>query len=87
MNFRQIAILVHTDIQLSGAVTARPGVEVYHVSSEDDIDMALLNDLVVPCKLAFVGGDRAKAFADQYGGVWIQGGPDLEADLIRFWGL
>jgi hypothetical protein len=87
MAFRRIAMLVHTDIQLSAAITARPDVEVYHVANEDDIDMALLNDLVVPCKLAFVGGDRAKAFADQYGGTWIQDGPDLEADLQRVWGL
>ena len=87
MNFRPIAMLVHTDIQLSAAVAALPGVEVYHVANEDDVEMALLTDLVVPCKLAFVGGDRAKAFADQYGGTWIQDGPDLEADLQRVWGL
>jgi hypothetical protein len=49
--------------------------------------MALLNNMETPCKLAFVGGDRAKAFADQYGGTWIQDGPDLEADLLRFWGI
>ena len=39
MNFRRIAMIVGTDIQLSAAVTARPGVEVYHVASEDEIDV------------------------------------------------
>lgn len=87
MNSRRIAMLVNTDIRLSTAVTARSGVEVYHVASQDDIDMTLLTDLVVPCKLAFVGGDRAKAFADQYGGVWIADGPDAEGELLRFWGI
>jgi hypothetical protein len=33
MTLRQIAMLVHTDIQLSTAVTARSGVEVYHVAN------------------------------------------------------
>jgi len=85
MNLRTIAMLVNTDIQLSAAVTARPGVEVYHVANDDDIDMALLTNLETPCKLAFVGGDAAKTFAKDYGGVWIPDGPDVEADLLRFW--
>ena len=63
MTFRRIAMPVHTDIQPSAAVTARPGVEVYHVATEDDIDMALLTNMETPCKLAFVGGDQAKTFA------------------------
>ena len=87
MNFRPIAMLVHTDIQLSAAVAALPGVEVYHVANEDDVDMALLTNLETPCGLAFVGSDAAKTFANQYGGVWIPDGPDVEADLLRFWGL
>ena len=86
MNFRPIAMLVHTDIRLSAAVAALPGIEVYHVASQDDIDMALLTNLETPCKLAFVGGDEARTFAKEYGGTWIQDGPDLEADLQRFWG-
>ena len=55
MNYRHIAMLVNTDIQLSTAVTARPGVEVYPVATEDDVEMALLTDLVVPCKVGFRG--------------------------------
>src|ERR1035437_4842257 len=86
MTFRRIAMLVDTDIQLSDAVTARPGVEVYHVATEDDIDMALLTDMETPCKFAFVGRD-AKRLAGPYGGVWISDCPHLEGDLLRFWGL
>jgi hypothetical protein len=33
------------DIQLSAAATARPGVEIYHVAKEDEIEMALLEEL------------------------------------------
>jgi hypothetical protein len=86
-NFRPIAMLVNTDIRLSAVITARPGVEVYLVASQDDIDMALLTNLETPCKLAFVGGDQARTFAKGYGGVWIQDSPNVEADLRRFWGL
>jgi hypothetical protein len=87
MIFRYAAMLVHTDIQLSAAVTARPGFEVYHVANEDDIDMALLTNMETPCKLAFVGGDEAKTFAKEYGGVWIADSATVELDLLRFWGL
>ena len=87
MIFRRIAMLVDTDIQLSAAVTARPGVEVYHVANKDDIDIALLSNMETPCKLAFVGGDQAKTFAKSYGGTWIEDGPTVEADLLRFWDL
>ena len=85
MNSRQIAMLVDTDTQVSGAIAAIPGAEVYHVASQDDIDMALLTNLETPCKLAFVGGDQARTFAKGYGGVWIADGPNVEADLLRFW--
>jgi hypothetical protein len=81
MKFRRIAMLVDADIRLSAALTALPGVEVYHVANEDEIDMALLNDLHSPCKLAFVGGNLAEHFARLYHGTWIA----LEADLLRFW--
>ena len=87
MTFRPIAMLVDTDIQLSAAVTARPGVEVYHVANDDDVEMALLNDLITPLKLAFVGGDAPKTFAKEYGGVWIADGPDAEGELLRLWDL
>jgi hypothetical protein len=69
----------------------RPDVEVYRLRPgpdlEDQIDMALLNDLITPLKLAFVGGDEAKTFANEYGGVWIPDGPTVEADVRRFWDL
>ena len=87
MNFRRIAMIVDTDIQLSAAVTACPGAEIYHVATQDEIDMALLTNMETPCKLAFVGGDQAKTFAKSYGGVWIADGPNVENDLLRLWGL
>ena len=68
----------------------RSRVEVYRLDGpnfEDQIDMALLTNMETPCKLAFVGGDEAKSFAKLYGGVWIPDGPNVEADLLRFWGL
>jgi hypothetical protein len=74
------------NIQLSAAITARPGVEVYHIANEDGIDMALLTNLETPCRLMFIGRD-AKQLADLYGGVWIPDGPNVEADLLRLWGL
>jgi hypothetical protein len=49
--------------------------------------MALLNDLVTPLKLAFVGGDDAKQLDGQYGGVWIADSPTVEQDLEGLWGL
>jgi hypothetical protein len=87
MAIRFIAMLVHTNIRLNAAVTARPGVEVYHVGSEDDIDMALLNDLETPLKLAFMGGNAARILAKEYGGVSIADGPSAEVDLLRLWDL
>ena len=69
---------------------AWPDVEVYRRHTgpdlEDQIEMALLNDLVLPLKLAFAGCDEAKTFAKEYGGVWIADGPDVEGELLRFWG-
>jgi hypothetical protein len=76
-----------TDIQLSAAVTACPGAEIYHVATQDEIDLELLTNMETPCKLAFVGGDQAKTFAKSYGGTWIEDGPTVEADLLRFWDL
>ncbi len=78
-------MLVDTDIRLSAALVERPGVEVYHVACEDDIDMALLEDLHSPLNLAFVGGDLAKLLAEAYGGIWIMDSPTVEEDLLRFW--
>jgi hypothetical protein len=69
----------------------RPAVEVYRLhpglDQEDQVEMALLNDLVTPLKLAFVGGDDAKQLDGQYGGVWIADSPTVEQDLEGLWGL
>ena len=86
MNFRRIAMIVNTDIQLSAAVTACPGAEIYHVATQDEIDLELLTNMETPCKLAFVGRD-AKRLAGLYGGTWTEDGPTVEADLLRFWDL
>ena len=68
----------------------RPDVEVYRLDGpdiEDQIDMALLNDLVTPLKLAFVGGDLAKRLATAYYGTWIEDTPSVHEDLLAFWDL
>ena len=65
-------------------------VEVYRLHGpdfQDEIEMALLNNLEAPLKLVYVGGEEAKHFDGQYGGVWIPDGPNVEEDLCRFWGL
>ena len=70
---------------------AWPGVEEYRLHPgpdlEHQIEMALLNNLETPLKLAFVGGEEAKQFDGQYSGVWIPDGPNVEEDLCRFWRL
>jgi hypothetical protein len=67
----------------------RPDVEVYRLNGpdfEDQIEMALLNDLIIPCKLPFVGGDLAKRLATAYYGTWIEDTPSAIEDLLAFWG-
>ena len=62
-------------------------VEVYFVDDPDiehQVDMALLNDLITPCKLAFVGGDLAKRLAAAYYGTWIEDTPSVNEDCLRF---
>jgi hypothetical protein len=49
--------------------------------------MALLNDLIRPLKLAFVGGDLAKRLATAYYGTWIEDTPSVSEDLLAFWGF
>ena len=70
---------------------AWPDVEVYRLHPgpdlEDQIDLALLNNLETPLKLVYVGGDEAKKLDGEYSGVWIQDGPNVEGDLLRLWGL
>jgi hypothetical protein len=68
----------------------RPDVEVYRLGGPDfeyQIDMALLMDMVTPCKLAFVGGDLARRLASGYYGTWIEDTPSVNEDLLAFWGL
>jgi len=48
--------------------------------------MALLNDFVTPLKLAFVGGEEARHFAELYHGTWIEDGPTAVSDVLRYWG-
>lgn len=48
------------------------GVEVYHFTDEHSLDMDLLNDLVIPLDLVFVGGgDLGKSLAKSYHGNWV----------------
>jgi hypothetical protein len=67
-----------------------PGVELYRVSDgpdvEDQVELALLNDLVVPLALAVVGGETAKRLATAYYGTWIEDTPSVNEDLLAFWG-
>ena len=87
MNTRKIAICCGVS-SLKGFENL-PGVEVYHVDGPDieyEVDMALLNDLVSPCKLAFVGGVTAKRLATAYYGTWIEDTPSVNEDLLAFWG-
>jgi len=68
----------------------RLDVEVYRIDGADlehEIEMALLNNLITPLKLSYVGGDEAEKFDGEYSGVWMPDRPTLETDLIRLWGL
>jgi hypothetical protein len=62
--------------------------EVYtDALTEDDVELALLNDFVRPLELAFVGGKLAKMFAAKYGDIWIEDTPKINEELLRFWGI
>jgi hypothetical protein len=66
----------------------RSDVEVYYVDGPDielQVDMELLNDMIRPLKLAFVGGDLAKRLATAYDGTWIEDTPSAIEDLLAFW--
>jgi hypothetical protein len=53
-------------------ISADP-VELYDVSTEQDVDMALMDDLHSPIEhLTFVGGEQAKQYADKHKGTWVQ---------------
>jgi hypothetical protein len=49
--------------------------------------LAFLNDFVSPLKLAFVGGDAAKRYADRYCGTWMNDTPTVAGELLEFWGI
>jgi hypothetical protein len=88
MNTRKIAICCGTS-SLKG-LENRSDVEVYYVDGPDielQVDMTLLNDLIRPLKLAFVGGDLAKRLATAYYGTWIEHTPSVNEDLLAFWGF
>ncbi len=64
------------------------GLEVYHADgpeTEDQIDMALLNDLVRPIKLVFVGDDGVRLRAERYHADWIRCSPAAVCDILRIW--
>ena len=87
MSTRNIAICCGTS-RLKGLENL-PGVEIYVVDGpdiENQVDMALLNDLISPCKLAFVGGDLAKRLATAYYATWIEDTESVNEDLLAFWG-
>jgi hypothetical protein len=54
---------------------------------EDQVELALLTDLVRPLKLSFIGGDVAKRLAEAYFGSWIEDTPMVNDDLLAFWGI
>src|ERR1019366_3075074 len=67
----------------------RPDVEVYRLHGpdfEDQDDRALLNELIRPLELAFVGGKTAKALAMADYGTWIEEAASAIEDLLGFWG-
>jgi hypothetical protein len=67
-----------------------PGVEVYRIDgpdAENQVEMALLNDLVTPLKLACVGSEDGRRFAEMYNGTWVEEGPSAVADVLRHWGI
>ena len=86
MSARNIAICCGVS-SLKG-LENHPDVELYFVHEldiEHQVDMALLNDLITPCKLVFVGGDLAKRLATAYYGTWIEATPSVNEDLLAFW--
>jgi len=88
INTRYIAIYVGSATPIQESVKDYPGVELYFTDGADvehQIDLALLNNLHCPVKLAFVGGNQAEHFANLYHGTWIRETPTVEEELIRFW--
>ena len=88
MNTRNIAFYFASSSLISEKLKAHPGVELCLIDGpniEDQIDMALLNDLHCPVKLAFVGGELAKRLATAYSGTWIEDTSSVNDDLLAFW--
>ena len=87
---RYIAIYFEPSYVDPEKLRVHPNVEIYVVGTENaehKIEMALLNDLIRPLKLAIIGSDLAKRMADLYMGTYIEAGPFVEHEVIRFWGL
>lgn len=90
ISIRHIAIILEGTHVQRDRLQRYAGVELYDIHRpdiEDQIDLALLNDLHSPVKLAFVGGVVAKNMASLYGATWIADGPTVNDDLLRFWQL
>ena len=88
MTIRHIVLILGSSSEISDeSLSAYPGIEVYRIDgpdAENQIEMALLNDLVTPIQLAFVGGEDARRFAELYNGTWIEDGSAAEEELRRF---
>lgn len=88
---RYIAIIVGTATSIDPErLRSDSGVEVYQVDGPDaehNIDMALLNDLVRPVKLVFVGGEDARFYAELYHAFWTEDGPNAVAEVLRCWDM
>jgi hypothetical protein len=94
MRTRYIAILVGTESDIvTERLKVRPDVEVYRIDGPNpehqthEIEMALLNDLVIPIRLCFVGGEDARHYAEMYRGTWIKDGPSAVGDILRCWSI
>lgn len=88
MNNRHVIIQVGGTGFDSAKPMDHPKVEFYRIDGPDTehkIDMALLNDLVVPLKLVFVGGEEARRFAELYHADWIESGPTAVGNILRMW--
>ena len=67
---------------------AQPGVDLYHAAGadvQDQIDMALLDQLHCQRTVVFVGGEVAKREAKAYGVKWIEDTPAVNDALLQFW--
>jgi hypothetical protein len=88
LNSRHVIIEIGDRVLDASKLRHVPGIEVYHANgpeTEDQIDIALLNDLVMPLKLVFVGDEGVRLFAEEYHADWIQCSPTAVDDILRTW--